>query len=186
MFTMRPATGDDISAVAAMIHARCDWMEERGIPSWRANAADLAAQAGNGAMWVLYADGRMVGCTTVLSQAPPKDWKSQEAAEPALYLFTTVTDPAYRAQKPGSVIALWAVDRAAQQGRAWVRRGCFSPELARYYERQGFTLIREQQRKSLRVYLLARRTERIDLGSLGLARTASAPTGSPPTPAVSD
>ncbi|WP_398695014.1 GNAT family N-acetyltransferase [Streptomonospora wellingtoniae] len=168
---MRPATGGDVSGVAAMIRARCDWMEERGIPSWRESVEDLAGQAARGAMWVLGdGGGRTVGCTTVLPRAPARDWTAAEAAEPSLYLFSTATDPAYREYGPGALIALWAVDRAARSGRCWVRRGCYAPALARYYERQGFTLVRQESREELRLYLLARRAEPLDLDVLGIVR----------------
>ncbi|WP_017602386.1 GNAT family N-acetyltransferase [Nocardiopsis lucentensis] len=168
MFTMRPATEADMLGVASMITARCDWMEQRGLESWRENVDDLAGQAGSGFMWVLEAEGRIVGCTTVMTQAPPKDWTSEEAAEESLYLFTTVTDPGYREHKPGTLIALWAVDQAARQGRQWVRRGCFFPELVKYYETQGFALVKEMDRRAGHLYLLARRAERLDLAELGL------------------
>jgi hypothetical protein len=47
MLTMRPAASTDKTAVEAMISARCDWMEERGLPSWRASLDDLVSQTGN-------------------------------------------------------------------------------------------------------------------------------------------
>ena len=173
MFTMRPATEADTPQVASMITARCDWMERQGLESWRENVDDLAGQAAAGFMWVLEAEDRVVGCTTVTTHAPPKDWTPEEADEPSLYLFTTVTDPAYREYQPGTLIALWAVDQAARQERRWVRRGCFFPELVKYYETQGFTLVKEQDRSAGHLYLLARRAERLDLSRLGLASAAS-------------
>ncbi len=165
---MRPATVDDVSGVAAMITARCAWMEQQGLESWREDVDDLAGQAGRGFMWVLETEGRIVGCTTVMTQALPQDWTPEEAEEPSLYLFTTATDPAYREHRPGSLIGLWTVDRAARQGRRWVRQGCYSPELVKYYKTQGFTLVKEQDRNAGRLYLLARRAERLDLARLGL------------------
>ena len=77
MLAMRPAVDGDVAAVEAMIYARCEWLEERGLPSWRAAAPDLAAQAssGSGAMWVLEDEGgRIVGCTTVLTSTPSWGW----------------------------------------------------------------------------------------------------------------
>lgn len=174
MFTMRPATEADTPGVAKMITARCEWQEARGLESWRESVDDLAGQAGSGFMWVLEDGGRIVGCTTATTHAPPKDWTDEEAAEESLYLFTTVTDPAYREHKPGTVIALWAVDQAALQGRVWVRRGCFFPKLVKYYETQGFALVKEQERSAGHLYLMARRAERLDLGDLGLAPAATA------------
>lgn len=168
MFTMRPATTADTPGVASMIRARCDWQETNGLESWRGLVDDLAGQAGDGTVWVLVDGERIVGCTTVMTQAPPKDWTPEEAAEESLYLFTTVTDPAYRKHKPGTLIALWAVDRAARQGRQWVRRGCFFPELVKYYQTQGFTLMKEQDRRAGHLYLMARRAERVDLEQFGV------------------
>lgn len=161
---MRPAAADDIPAVENMILARSGWLEERGLPSWRANAGELARQAENpdGDVWVLAeGGGRIIGCTTVQEETPPWGWTEEELNEPAHYLYSTVTDPAYRHVKPGTVMALWAVDRAAQQGRTWVRRGCHFPQLVRYYETQGFKLVHEVQRTRTKVYLMGRRAERV-------------------------
>ncbi|WP_147425359.1 hypothetical protein [Bailinhaonella thermotolerans] len=58
--------------------------------------------------------------------------------------------------------------RAARTGAGWVRRGCLAPSLMRYYAGQGFTLVREQPRGAHRLFLLARRAERIDLASWDL------------------
>ncbi|MHA7956331.1 GNAT family N-acetyltransferase [Streptomyces sp. L500] len=161
---MRPATAADIPAIETMIFARSAWLEDRGLPSWRADAAELAAQAENpnGDVWVLADDsGKVIGCTTVQDETPPWGWTEEELAEPAHYLYTTVTDPEFRHQKPGTTIALWAVDRAFTEGRAWVRRGCRFPELVNYYRGQGFDLLHEVQRTHARIYLMARRAERI-------------------------
>ncbi|MFE4827372.1 GNAT family N-acetyltransferase [Streptomyces sp. NPDC056672] len=164
MYVMRLATVADGPGVAAMIRSRSTWLEERDMPSWRDSADNLAAQAENshGGMWVLEDDeSRIVGCTTVQEETPPWGWTPEELAEPAHYLFTTVTDPAYREHKPGTLIALWAVDRAAREGKRWVRRGCMFPGLVDYYRTQGFALLHEVQRTRNRVYLMARRAERI-------------------------
>ncbi|AGP55044.1 acetyltransferase [Streptomyces rapamycinicus NRRL 5491] len=164
MFAMRLATAEDIPAVENMILARSAWLEERGHPSWRENATELARQAGDsdGAVWVLAEDGgQVVGCTTVQEQTPPWGWTHDELNESAHYLYSTVTDPAHRAKKPGTVMGLWAVDRAAREGKAWVRRGCNFPELVRYNETQGFSLVHEVRRTNNKVYLMARRAERI-------------------------
>ncbi|MFE6401785.1 GNAT family N-acetyltransferase [Streptomyces alboflavus] len=164
---MRPATADDCAAVEAMILARSAWLEERGMPTWRESAQDLAGQAENidGSMWLLVEDatGRIVGCTTIQSQTPPWGWTEQELAEPADYLYSTVTDPSDRDRRPGTTIALWAVDRAARTGRAWVRRGCMFPALVRYYETQGFQLLHEVERTHNHVYLMARKAEELSL-----------------------
>jgi len=165
MFVMRPARPGDREAFAELLLARCEWMELRGIPSWRPSADDLVAMCDNpyGDVWVMEdEDGRMVGRTTVQPQGAPW-WTAAERAEPPFYLSTTVTHPGFRRWKPGTLIAWWAVNRAAEQGARWVRRDCLEPGLLRYYRSQGFTLVREVEWKRHRRYLLQRRAERLDL-----------------------
>ncbi|MFF5128138.1 GNAT family N-acetyltransferase [Streptomyces syringium] len=147
-----------------VIRARCEWMEAKGLPSRRESAADLASQCDNpfGDVWLLELDGRVVGRTTVQEQGPPWGWTPQEQAEPALYLNTSVTDPSVRHLRPGTLMALWAVNRAAREGRDWVRRDCLWRDLVRYYESQGFTLLHEVERTKYRLYMLGRRAERLD------------------------
>ncbi|MDX3851105.1 GNAT family N-acetyltransferase [Streptomyces sp. AK02-01A] len=162
---MRPAATSDRPAVAKMIHARCDWMERRGLPTWRESVDDLAGQCDNpyGDVWLLEMDGsRIVGRTTVQDQGPPWGWTTEERSEPAFYLNTSVTDPALRHLRLGTLMAWWALDRAAGEGREWVRRDCLWPDLVRYYEAQGFTLFHEVERTGYRLHMLGRRAERIE------------------------
>lgn len=162
MLTIRPVTVPDAERVRALIEARCAWMEERDIPSWRANAGALTELAiGEGAdSWLLLEQqGQAVGLTTFQPEPPPWGWTSQERAEAAYYLHTTITHPHSSIERPGSLIALWAVDRAASHGLAWVRRGCLSPRLVRYYRTQGFALHHRVERSNNTVYLMARRAE---------------------------
>ncbi|MEW1720720.1 GNAT family N-acetyltransferase [Streptomyces sp. NPDC093109] len=163
-FTIRPARAEDSDAVRDIVLARSTWLEERGLPSWRADVDLVSTQTTNpdGAMYVLEADGRPVGCTTVTDTTPPMAWTEEELAEPSLYLYTTITHPETARLKPGTLIALWAVDRAAREGKLWVRRGCRFPGLVTYYERQNFTVVHTMQKTHGPMYLMARRAERID------------------------
>lgn len=163
-FTIRPARQDDYEHVLRIVLARSAWLEERGMPDWRSSAEKVAAltRTDDGATWVLEADGQPVGCTTVTETTPPLAWTEQELAEPALYLYTTITDPQVREAKPGALIALWAVDRAAREGKQWVRRGCRFDGLVTYYQRQGFMLVHTMQKTNGPMYLLGRRAERIE------------------------
>jgi hypothetical protein len=163
---MRLARPSDKTAVARLIGARCDWMEARGLSSWREAAGDLVAQCDNpeGDVWILD-DGAagVIGQTVVQEAGPPFGWTDAERAEPALYLSGSVTDPAAKALRPGSLIAWWAVDLAARRGVPWVRRHAQVPQVAAYDQSQGFDLVREEQRTHARLWMLARRAERLDL-----------------------
>ncbi|HEY1699076.1 MAG TPA: GNAT family N-acetyltransferase [Trebonia sp.] len=120
-------------------------------------AADPAFPA-----WVLTreGDGAVVGCTSVFEESPPWFWTEEERAEPAFFLATTVTDPAYAGQRIGALIAWTLLGHAARTGRAWVRRGTTEPGLVRYYrDVQGWSVIREKERDGFLVTGLARRAE---------------------------
>jgi hypothetical protein len=45
----------------------------------------------------------------------------------------------------------------------WVRRHAQYPQIAAYDQTQGFDLVREEQRTHPRLYMLARKGERLDL-----------------------
>lgn len=44
---------------------------------------------------------RIIGRTTLQEQGPPWGWTDQQKAEPALYMTTSVTDPAFRDLRRG-------------------------------------------------------------------------------------
>lgn len=117
-------------------------------------------------MWVLDdAATGVIGQTVVQRQGPPFGWTEAERSEEALYLSGSVTDPAARELRPGSLMAWWAVDLAARQGADWVRRHAQVPQVAAYDQAQGFELVREEQRTHVRLYMLARKAERLDLST---------------------
>jgi hypothetical protein len=143
-------------------------MEARGLPSWRSASDDLVAQCDNpeGDVWVLHEEvAGVIGQTVVQRQGPPWGWTDEERSESALYLSGSVTDPAAKAVRPGSLMAWWAVDLAARQDLPWVRRHAQVPQVAAYDQTQGFNLVREEQRTHARLYMLARKAERLDLSS---------------------
>jgi hypothetical protein len=163
---MRLARPSDKAAVARVVDARCGWMEAKGLPSWRDATGGLVAQCDNpeGDVWVLdHEAAGVIGQTVVQRQGPPWGWTDAERAEPALYLSGSITDPAAKALRPGSLMAWWAVDLAARQGVPWVRRHAQVPQVAAYDQAQGFHLVREEQRTHARLWMLARKAERLDL-----------------------
>ena len=168
MLAMRPATPEDKYALEVMIQARSDWMAKKKLPNWHSWGRHVQALAANcsgrfGDMWVLTENSdRIIGCTTILTTAAPWVWTGNEAMDSAFYLNATVTDPAQRHRKLGTLIAHWAVDHAARKNISYVRRDCTSPALAAYYERQQFTLVRTVSAPGgCSSYALERRAQRI-------------------------
>lgn len=167
MFSIRPARLADRESLAALVHARAAWMQEKGIrggAGWARNAGELAEQAGDPAwpVWVLTAGtGEIVGRTTVGDQSPEWCWTEQERSEPAIFLSTTVTHPSRAGEQLGYLIARWALDYAARRGMRWVRRGTGpDPGLVRYYcDVQGWHVVRSVERGDVTAWALTRRAE---------------------------
>lgn len=144
-------------------------MRERQLEDWEgwsSSAAMMAARAARTRSpgWVLeHTKGAVVGCTTVSDRPLDEGWTTAEREETALYLHTTVTDPAWRHCRPGALLAAWALQRAATAGKTWVRRACTSDGLLRYYrDAQGFTLVRTVRGEHTVTHLLARQATRPD------------------------
>ncbi|MEU9554396.1 GNAT family N-acetyltransferase [Streptomyces fumanus] len=162
MFEVRKATEEDTPAVVRVIRARAGWMRHRGLEDWDGwwHSADaMAARATRPqapARLLVHRSGVVVGCTTLSATAPDEEWTAAERDQPARYLSTTCTDPAWRRYRPGAVLAAWALDETAAAGAAWLRRSCADDRLMRYYrDAQGFALVRTVTRTGT-TYLLAR------------------------------
>ncbi|QVQ52151.1 hypothetical protein J4H86_26205 [Spiractinospora alimapuensis] len=154
---MREATPADATAVAAMVTARMEWMREHGLRVTDDTAEAIAAQTRDDTpMWVLVDDATVLGCTSVYNESPPWGFTESERAILAVFLASTWTTP--NNQRLGHTIARWALDHACQTGRGEVRRGTFSSALVRYYQDvQGWTIVREVERRGRNCTFLTRR-----------------------------
>ncbi|SHF85033.1 hypothetical protein [Streptoalloteichus hindustanus] len=172
-YAMRPAVPADRDDVVAMVRARAEWMRVHGHGrwvSWHGMADVLGGQIGNGwPVWVLTAGRSVLGCTTATEETPELGWTEQERTEPALWLQSTATFPNHDGRHPvGTLIAFWALDRAARLGAAWVRRGVLTNGagdnvgLVRYYRWQGWRVVRacrHPRKEGVMVWSLARPAE---------------------------
>jgi hypothetical protein len=67
--------------------------------------------------------------------------------EPSVFLQSTVTDPSFAGVNLGMMIAYWALDYAAANGKRWTRRGVLTIGrdnigLVHYYRLQGWRVAR--------------------------------------------
>lgn len=190
MFEMRPAVAGDQESIAEMVRVRMRWMRENSIPDWPRTNEDvdaIASQAAGGQpVWVLVSPaGQVIGCTSVYEKTPEWGWTEEELRQSAYFLATSFTHPAYRREQPGRLMAWWALNRAAVNGFAWVRRGTFAHRLMIYYrDVQGWDLVHTPERKGRTAYLMARRAELMpevsrvikdSVASTGDGRTSSQP-----------
>ncbi|GAB3962759.1 hypothetical protein GCM10029978_018910 [Actinoallomurus acanthiterrae] len=161
---MRPATDGDEKPIVAMTQERADWLETRGLDGegWRKFAPEYGCQAAdpNFPIWVLTRDDQIVGATSLYEESPSWFWTPEECAEPAYFVASTVTDPAFAGQGLGHLMLRWALDHAARTGKQWVRRGTWEQGLVRYYTQvQGWQIVRERERGGVTVVGLTRHAE---------------------------
>jgi GNAT superfamily N-acetyltransferase len=151
MFEIRRGTEADRPAAAEMIRSRAEWLKAHGHKweSWAKNADELAEQIGTARfpVFVLTKDEQIVGMTTATFTVPNLGWTEDEIAEPSVFLQTTVTDPGYTGTNLGMMIAYWALDYAAANGKQWTRRGVLTIGrsnlgLVHYYRLQGWRVVR--------------------------------------------
>lgn len=151
VFEMRFGTEADRPAAAEMVRSRAAWMRERGMRwgSWDRDADVLAEQIGDPEwpVFVLTKDDQIVGMTTATFDLPDLGWHEDEMSEPSVFLQSTVTDPSFSGVHLGMMIAYWALDYAAANGRWWTRRGVLSIGqdnigLVHYYRLQGWRVAR--------------------------------------------
>ncbi|MQS11830.1 hypothetical protein F7Q99_05880 [Streptomyces kaniharaensis] len=160
MYRMRKATAADSEAIAETVRARSEWLSTRGLGECADDAAEYGAQAANPdlAVWVLeHAAEGVVGCTTHFGNEALPHWAftEEERAESTLFLATTFTRP--NPHRLGRLIAWWSLNRAAEQGLTWVRRGTGQEQLSRYYQQaQGWELLRVAERHGSKVFFLQR------------------------------
>ncbi|GAA2832115.1 hypothetical protein GCM10010441_65900 [Kitasatospora paracochleata] len=165
MYQMRLATSADADPIAEMVRARSAWLSARGLGECADMAEEYGSQAGNPdfPVWVLEHEAEgVVGCTSHFGNEALPEWAftSEERAESTLFLATTFTVP--NPHRLGRLIAWWALNRAAEQGLAWVRRGTGQEQLSRYYqEGQGWELLRVVDRREAKVFFLQREAQTV-------------------------
>ncbi|MFJ8930575.1 GNAT family N-acetyltransferase [Streptomyces sp. NPDC102364] len=123
-------------------------MAERGYSPWPQTPSDVASRADmpECPLYVLEKDGIAVGCTILLDKPGTAVFSPAERAEPCFVLTSSVTDPVFAGQNLGEKIAQWALERAAAEGKKYVRRVTHEERLMMYYKRQGFDVVRTAER----------------------------------------
>lgn len=142
MTNIRAAIDADAPSIARL-------MTQLGYPQDEATARERMAQSkAHGAeVFVAESDGAVVGCIQVGGVASLEN-------DPFAWILALVVDENTRGQRVGAKLVDAAVEWAAQHGYAKVRvrTNVLRKDAHRFYEREGFTLLKEQ-----RVYVRATR-----------------------------
>jgi hypothetical protein len=166
---MRRVTTADLKPIAAMVAARQLWLLERGKRSYGQGNA-LLGLLGQPAETVTViglfhaADDQVLGCSVLfpIAGAAP-GWTTAELRERAWVLTMSHTHPAFRDDRIGWLMTMWASDYAARQPDPpeWMRCRVPHPALIAHYRDQlGWRVVRTRLDPDLgEVALMQRRPE---------------------------
>lgn len=143
---IRPARPDELHTVEALLIEASEWLASRGINQWQfpPHRDRIMRALDHGEVFLAEADGRPVATFQVDDHADPEFWTAEDEPGDALYVHRMAVIRDFSGSGIGGKLLDWASERAAAVGKAWLRLDAWkdNPDLHRYYESQGFTLIR--------------------------------------------
>ena len=153
-YRVRRATDSEFSTVSGLIGDVALWLRSKGTDQWQkpwpsaeGRDARIMYSLRSGKTW-LVKDGNDVPAATITVEdaADPKLWNEWESAEPAVYVHRLVVGRGFAGIGLGAALLNWAGKQAADRYDAkWIRIDVWTTNAAlhRYYERQGFSFVRE-------------------------------------------
>lgn len=144
--TIRAARTDELDTVEDLLREASAWLASRGIDQWQfpPHRDRITRALGRGEVFLAMVDDQPIATLQVDDHADPEFWTADDEPGDALYVHRMAVSRKYAGAGVGSVLLDWASERAAAAGKPWLRLDAWkdNPGLHRYYESQGFTLLR--------------------------------------------
>lgn len=144
--TIRPARLDELGVIEHLLREASAWLASRGIEQWQSPPhTDRIAQAlRRGEVFLATIDDRPMATLQVDGHADPEFWTADDKPGDALYVHRLAVSRKYAGAGIGGTLLNWASERATAAGKPWLRLDAWKNNrgLHRYYESQGFTLVR--------------------------------------------
>lgn len=143
---LRRARADEVDAVADMWAEAGRWLATIGSDQWQypARRERIATSIAAGQCWLLDCGETTLATVTLDGHADPEFWTPADEPGRALYVHRMVVRRQAAGAGLGAALLDWAGAQAEAAGRAWLRLDAWrtNEALRRYYEAQGFTLVR--------------------------------------------
>ena len=144
MIYVRPAIGEDVPQIEALLGEATAWLADRGIFWLRDSSGPASERIARGGVWAVRTepDGLLIATVSLDEVPAPELWGTQPPD--ALYVHRLTVTRAYSGQGIGALLLDFAGDYAARTGRAWVRLDCnkTNMRLQAYYAGNGFKHVR--------------------------------------------
>ena len=145
---IRQAIPEDTNTVTDILHEAARWLEQRGMPLWRADElsiSGIAADIDAGLFFIAERNGDAAG--VVRFQIEDKVFWPDVPQEESVFLHRLVVRRRFAGSGISSALLRWAALRAGSLGRRFLRLDCEASRsrLREIYERFGFTHHSERQ-----------------------------------------
>ncbi|MEW2523163.1 GNAT family N-acetyltransferase [Actinacidiphila alni] len=143
---IRAARPDELSQVEHLLREASAWLASRGIDQWQfpPHRDRITAALERGEVFLALVDDQPIATLQVDAHADPEFWTAEDEPAGALYVHRMAVSRHCAGAGIGSMLLDWAAERAAAAGKAWLRLDAWkdNPGLHRYYEAEGFVLVR--------------------------------------------
>lgn len=143
---IRVARPHELDVVESLLREASTWLASRGIDQWQypPHRDRIAAALERGDCFLAFVDGQPIGTIQVDTFADPEFWEPGDRPDAALYVHRMAVSRSSAGMGVGGALLDWAAERAAVAGKVWLRLDAWkdNPGLHRYYEGEGFTLLR--------------------------------------------
>jgi GNAT superfamily N-acetyltransferase len=145
---IRQAAPQDAAAIADVLAEAAQWLQQAGMPLWRTDElspASIAADLSTGLFFLAEDAGAPVGVVKFQLE-DPIFWPDAPAND-AAYIHRLAIRRRYAGTGLSTALLHWAVARAQEYGRSYLRLDCEAsrPRLRAIYERFGFRYHSDKQ-----------------------------------------
>ncbi|MFF4063763.1 GNAT family N-acetyltransferase [[Kitasatospora] papulosa] len=143
---VRAGRPDELGVVEALLREASAWLASRSIDQWQypPHSDRIAEALKRGVCFLAFKDGKPIATIQVDDFADPEFWTPEDRPHAALYVHRMAVTRDFSGASIGSQLLDWASERAAGQGKRWLRLDAWKDNqgLHRFYENSGFSLLR--------------------------------------------
>ncbi len=143
---IRAAQSEELGTVESILRGASTWLASRGIDQWQypPHRDRITGALERGDCFLAFVDGHPVATIQVDTFADSEFWEPADRPDSALYVHRMAVSRSSAGMGVGSALLDWATERAVTAGKAWLRLDAWkdNPGLHRYYEGEGFNLLR--------------------------------------------
>ncbi|WP_405193691.1 GNAT family N-acetyltransferase [Streptomyces anulatus] len=143
---VRAGHPDELDAVESLLREASAWLASRGIDQWQypPHRDRITEALERGVCFLAFERGKPIATIQVDDFADFEFWTPADRPDAALYVHRMAVTRTNSGSGVGSLLLDWASERAARQGKRWLRLDAWkdNQKLHQFYKDAGFTLVR--------------------------------------------